>query len=106
AFGEAAQMIVNVPGIRTLFIAGLVCEIFAFSFMSALPLFAQNVLVTDAAGLGMLNAAVSVGGAIAVIILSAIPSEMPRQPLLGLTFMVYGLALIGLAASRYLLLAA
>ena len=106
AFGEAARLIVDQPGVRTLFIAGLICEVFAFSFSSALPLFAQDVLTTGATGLGTLNAAVSIGGAIAVILLSLIPNHMPRQPLLGATFLVYGIAIIGLAASHNLFIAA
>lgn len=105
AFREAARLIVDLPGVRTLFIAGLVCEIFAFSFATALPLFAQDVLSTEAGGLGTLNAAVSIGGAIAVIVLSLIPSEWPRQPLLGVIFLVYGIALILFSATESLWLA-
>ncbi len=32
AFGEALRLIVDLPGVRILFISGLICEIFAFSF--------------------------------------------------------------------------
>lgn len=106
ALGEAVRLILDQPGIRTLFIAGLVCEVFAFSFLSAVPLFAQDVLAVGAEGLGTLNAAVSIGGALAVIILSVIPSETPRQPLLGATFLLYGIAIVTFAATRNLFLAA
>jgi MFS family permease len=106
AFGEAARLIIDLPGVRTLFIAGLVCEICAFSFASALPLFSQDVLAVGATGLGTLNAAVSIGGALAVILLSLIPGEMPRQPLLGMIFLIYGIAIVLLAATRTLYLAA
>jgi MFS family permease len=106
AFGEAARLIVDLPGIRVLFIAGLVCEIFAFSYLSALPLFADNVLGAGAEGLGLLNAAVSIGGAVAVILLSVLPSEMPRQPVLGMIFLLYGIAIVIFAATRNLFLSA
>ena len=105
AFTEAMRLIVDLPGIRTLFIAGLVCEIFAFSYYSALPLFSQNVLNAGPAGLGTLNAAVSIGGAVAVVLLSLIPTEMPRHPLLGATFLVYGIAIVALSASSNLFFA-
>jgi predicted MFS family arabinose efflux permease len=106
AFREASRLIVDMPGVRTLFIAGLICEIFAFSFGSAVPIFAQNVLETNASGLGMLNAAVSIGGAIAVIILSMLHTDMPRQPLLGAIFLFYGLSLVLFSMTQSLFLAA
>jgi MFS family permease len=106
AFSEAARLIVDRPGVRTLFIAGVVCEVFAFSYLTALPLFAQDVLAAGAEGLGMLNAAVSVGGAIAVVLLSLIPTGISRHSLLGSTFLIYGLAIITFALTRSLFLAA
>jgi MFS family permease len=106
AFRDAARLIVDVPAVRTLFIAGVACEIFAFSHMSALPLFAQDVLVTGAEGLGTLNAAVSVGGAVAVALLSLLPGRVERQPLLGAIFLVYGLSILALAATHNLVAAA
>lgn len=106
AFGEAVRLITELPGVRTLFIAGLICEIFAFSYYSSLPLFNQDVLAGGASGLGTLNAAVSIGGALAVILLSLIPSEMPRHPLLGTTFLLYGFAIVLFALTRNLLLSA
>jgi MFS family permease len=106
AFVEAARLMVDQPGVRTLFIAGVVCEIFAFSYMTALPLFAQNVLAAGAEGLGTLNAAVSIGGALAVVFLSLIPGETPRHPLMGATFLLFGVAIILFAFSTQMLVAA
>jgi MFS family permease len=106
AFGDAVRLLVDVPVIRTLMVAGVACEVFAFSHMSALPLFAQDVLAAGAEGLGTLNAAVAVGGAIAVALLALLPEGGRRQPLLGAIFLVYGLSLLGLAATRELVLAA
>jgi predicted MFS family arabinose efflux permease len=92
--------------VRTLMIAGVVCEIFAFSHMSALPLFAQDVLVTGPEGLGTLNAALALGGAVAVTLLSLLPGRVEREPLLGTIFLVYGLSILALAATRDLVAAA
>lgn len=106
ALWGAVRLIIDLPVVRLLVIAGLVCEICAFSHMSALPLFAKDVLATSAEGLGALNAALSIGGAIAVALLSLLPERLPRQPLLGATFLIYGLSIIALAGTRDLITAA
>jgi MFS family permease len=106
AFRDAARLMIDVPLIRTLVVAGIACEIFAFSHMTALPLLAQDVLAAGAAGLGTLNAAAAIGGAIAVALLSLLPGEGRRQPLLAAIFVSYGLSLIALSATRGLALAA
>jgi MFS family permease len=100
ALRDAARLMVDVPAVRTLMIAGVACEIFAFSHMSALPLFAQNVLAAGAEGLGTLNAAVAIGGAVAVALLSLLPGGGRRQPLLAAIFIVYGLSILVFATTR------
>jgi predicted MFS family arabinose efflux permease len=92
--------------VRTLMIVGVICEMFAFSHMSAVPLFAQDVLAVGAKGLGTLNAAQALGGAIAVALLALVPGEVRRQPLLSAIFLVYGLSILVLAATRDLVAAA
>jgi MFS family permease len=106
ALRDAARLIVDVPAVRTLFIAGIACEVFAFSHMSALPLFAQDVLAAGAEGLGTLNAGVAIGGTLAVMLLSLLPPQVRRQPLLGAIFLLYGLSILLLAMTRELLVAA
>jgi MFS family permease len=106
AFRDAARLIVDVPAVRTLIGAGIACEVFAFSHMSALPLFAQHVLAAGAEGLGTLNAAVAVGGAIAVVLLSLLSGQVRLQPLLGAIFLLYGLSILLFAATRDLAAAA
>jgi MFS family permease len=106
ALSDAARLMVEVPLVRTLLVAGLICEVFAFSHMSALPIFAQDVLAAGPAGLGTLNAALSVGGAIAVALLAMLPERVGRQQLLGTIFLAYGLALVGLSATHSLGVAA
>lgn len=106
AMRDAARLVIDIPVVRTLILAGLACEVFAFSHMSALPLFAQNVLATGPTGLGTLNAALSVGGAIAVALLALLPEHVRRQPLLSTIFLLYGLSILVLAATRGLTVAA
>jgi MFS family permease len=106
ALRDAARLMIDVPAVRTLMIAGVACEIFAFSHMSALPIFAQNVLASGAEGLGTLNAAVAIGGAVAVALLSLLPGGGRRQPLLAAIFVLYGLSILVFAATRDLTVAA
>jgi MFS family permease len=105
AFIGSLRMIRDLPVLRTLIVVGMVCEIFAFSHSTALPLFAQEILAAGPTGLGTLNAALSIGGAIAVTLLTLLPERMPREPLLGAVYVVYGLAIVALAATRDLALA-
>ena len=106
ALREAARLIVTVPAVRTLSIAGIACEVFAFSHGSALPIVAHDVLRAGAGGLGTLNAAVAIGGTTAVALLAVLPVRVRREPLLGATFLLYGLSLLALGAARDLAAAA
>jgi MFS family permease len=106
ALRDAIRLMVDAPAIRTLFIAGLVCEVFAFSHGSALAPFAQEVLAAGAEGLGTLNAAVAAGGAIAVVMLSLLPGRLTQRPMLGAVFLLYGLSLLVFATTRSLAAAA
>jgi predicted MFS family arabinose efflux permease len=63
-------------------------------------------LHTGAEGLGILNAAVALGGLVAVILLALLPRQARREPLLGAAFVVYGLSLLAVAMTGSLLLAA
>ena len=103
---EAARLIVDIPVVGTLMTAGMACEMLAFSYGTALPVFAQDVLKAGPEGLGTLNAAVAIGGALAVVMLSLLPVRMRREPLLGAVFIGFGLSILVLAATRQIALAA
>lgn len=106
ALRDAVRLIVGVPAVRTLTISGIACEIFAFSYGSALPVVARDVLMAGPEGLGTLNAAVSIGGTIALVLLSLAAGRVRREPVLGTIFVVYGVSLIALAMTRDLAVAA
>lgn len=106
ALQASLRMIADMPVIRTLVVVGLVCEVFAFSHLTAIPLFAENVLAAGPEGLGALTAAQSIGGAIAVTLLSLLPEHVERRPLLGAVYVLYGIAIIGFGLSQNLPIAA
>jgi predicted MFS family arabinose efflux permease len=106
AIGEAVQLIVDLPAVRTLIAAQVACEIFAFSFHTAVPVVARDVLGAGAEGLGTLSAAVSIGGTAAVVLLSTLPGRVRREPFLGLVFVSYGVSMLALAGANSLAVAA
>lgn len=101
---ESVHMIRDLPAVRTLIMVGLICEIFAFSHLSAIPLFAQDVLAAGPAGLGILNAALGIGGVLGVLLLSFVPEHISRRSLLGAVYVLYGLAILGFALTHELVL--
>lgn len=106
ALVDAARLLVDVPAVRTLSLAGIACEVFAFSYGTAVPVFARDVLRAGVEGLGALNAASALGGTLSVVLLSLVPGRVRREPLMAMTFLLYGAAILGLAASRDLTAAA
>jgi predicted MFS family arabinose efflux permease len=105
AMQAAARLIMDVPAVRTLLLAGAACEVFAFSFTTAVPVVARDVLDAGAEGLGLLNAAVALGGTVSVMALSVLPPRLAREPLLGGVFLVFGVSLVVVAATRDLAVA-
>jgi MFS family permease len=106
ALADAARLIVDVPAVRTLSIAGIACEVFAFSYMTAVPVFTRDVLGAGPEGLGTLNAAAAIGGTLAVVGLSTLPGRIRREPIMAGVYLVYGAAILVLAGTRSLWLAA
>jgi predicted MFS family arabinose efflux permease len=105
ALHAAARLVVDVPAVRTLLLAGVAAEVFAFSFTTAVPVVARDVLDAGAEGLGFLNAAVALGGTLSVLALSVVPPRVPREPLLGGVFLVFGVSLVAVATTRDLAVA-
>lgn len=95
---DAARLVVDVPAIRVLSICGITTEIFAFSYATALPVVARDVLQSGAEGLGALNAAGSIGGMVSVALLSFLPSSIRREPVMTVVLILYGLAILSLSS--------
>ncbi len=97
---EAARLIVDNPRVRTLTIASIACEVFGFSFMSAVPMVARDVLHAGPTGFGVLNAAAGLGGSVSVIALAIFAGRLRLEPVLALVFGLYGASLLALAGAR------
>jgi predicted MFS family arabinose efflux permease len=106
ALRDAARLVVDVPAIRTLSIAGIVCEVFAFSHMTALPVLARDVFAAGPEGLGALNSASSIGATVSVLLLSLLPGRTRREPVMGAVFVLYGAAILALSLAGELVVAA
>jgi predicted MFS family arabinose efflux permease len=99
ALRDAARLIVDVPRVRTLMAAGIACEVFGFSTPTAFPSLAHDVLESGPEGLGALNAALALGGTFSNVFLSMVPARAPREPLLGVVFVLYGASIMALAGA-------
>jgi predicted MFS family arabinose efflux permease len=101
----AGRLVVERPIIRTLVVAAMTCEVFGFSYMTAVPGFARDVLQSGAAGLGTLTAASAIGATVAVLLLAGLPSRIRREPLLAVVYVAYGLAIVAFSLASSLVLA-
>jgi MFS family permease len=106
ALREGLRLVVDAPQVRPLLVATVACEVFGFSYQTAVPAFARDVLGAGAEGLGTLTAAASLGGAAAMVLLALLPGRFPRQPLLGAVFVLYGASMLLLAPSSSVSVAA
>ena len=106
ALRDAARLLIDVPAVRTLSLAGIACEVFAFSYATAVPVIATVVLAAGPEGLGTLSAASAIGGTLSVVLLALVPGRIRREPLMGVAFLIYGGAIVGLAATHSLATAA
>lgn len=82
----------------------IVGEALGFSSMSLYPTFARDVLGTDAAGLGVMSAARSVGGVAGLLLLATLGFGGRGGKLLLLSCIGFGLGLVGFAISTIFLL--
>jgi len=99
AFSGAARLVLEVPTIRTLALAAVAAEVFAYSYSSAVPVLVRDVLHSGPQALGNLTASAQIGATLALLGLSIVPPRVRREPLLGVAFAAFGVSLIALAAS-------
>ncbi len=100
ALRGAVRLITGVPAVGTLMLSGIAAEILAFSYQSALPVFSRDVLRVSAEGLGTMNAASAIGGAVALLLLATVAGRVRRELLLGAAFATFGASLVALSITR------
>jgi MFS family permease len=101
----AGRLVVERPFVRTLVLAAMTCEVFGFSYSTAVPSFARDVLQAGAEGLGTLTASSAIGATVAVLLLAGLPGGMRREPLLAMVYVAYGLAIVAFSLASTLFLA-
>ncbi len=85
-----------------LFVLSCFGEVFAFSHMTLVPLFARDVLHAGPEGLGLLTSARALGSVASSLLLASLAHQRAGVPLLVAHYAIYGAALIGLALSSNL----
>jgi MFS family permease len=77
--------------------------LFGFTYFHLLPIFARDVLQTDARGLGWLSAAQGAGSLTAALLLAQYNARIPRGWVLTIASLLFPLFLIGFTMMRSLL---
>jgi MFS family permease len=93
------------PPVATMLLGTMVAEGFGYGSLSLLPLFAdEGVLDVGSKGLGVMQGAIGLGGAIAGFIWASFSQHKRRGLVLALAFVCYGLAMGGFSFSEIFLL--
>ena len=90
--------------LRTLFTISIVMETLGFAFLVMIPVMAKTVLEVGGFGLGFLQAGVGVGMFIATLVMAARGDSENKPRVIFLNALAAGVALIGFAISRSLIL--
>lgn len=93
------------PVVRMLLLAVGSMMLFGFAYFHLLPVFARDVLHTDARGLGALSASQGAGALLAALLLAQFSTQMPRGRVLTGAALLFPLFLIGFTMARSLPLA-
>ena len=96
---EGLRFIRRTPVLLGAISLDLVAVLFGGAY-ALLPVFAKDILHSDAAGLGLLRAAAGAGAAVTAIALSARPIERRIGPVLFVTVGLFGAASIGFGLSK------
>ncbi|MBM3925817.1 MAG: MFS transporter [SAR202 cluster bacterium] len=93
------------PPVKTMLLGTMVAEGFGYGSLSLLPLFAdEGVLDVGSKGLGVMQGAIGMGGAVAGFIWAGFSQHKRRGLVLALAFVCYGVAMAGFSVSDVFLL--
>ena len=89
--------------VRILMMMAIICEIFGFSYLVVLPIFARDTLDVGVIGLGMLNSMQAVGGLLAALVLASLGNYRYKGWLILGVFLVFGVSLVCFSQSPWYL---
>ena len=90
------RMVRDNTAVRIVVIVSVCVELFGYSYQTAVPPLARDILNVGAVGLGTLAASASIGATLSVVGLSFLPSNIPRGPMMSAVILLWGVAQIGL----------
>ncbi len=101
---DGLKAMTGIPTVRTLLILAIFIEIFAFSYMSVLPVVAKESLEVGEVGLGILSAMSGVGGLAGSVWLVAMSQYQSRGKLLLGAGFLYGVGILIFSGSGWFVL--
>lgn len=99
---EGLSYIVHEPIVRTLLLVSGSVSFFGFVYFPLMPVFARDILHTDASGLGWLSAANGAGAMVAALLLAQFSEQVPRGKLMLTAGLLFPVFLIGFTMMRSL----
>jgi MFS family permease len=105
-FEEGARYALGAASPRALLLLTAIFSIFGFSFIAMLPVYARDVLHTDARGYGGLMTAVGIGASIGALTMAAMGHRFPRIRVVRAAGLLFSLSLAVTAVVRQWWLAA
>jgi MFS family permease len=102
-FAEVLKIIRVNRVVSALAIMAIICEVFGFSFLTLLPVFARDVLEVGALGLGWLTTSQSAGALIGAFFLASLGNYSHKGRLISGIFLLFGIFLILFSHSSWYL---
>ena len=101
---EGIELIKSNPIVLHLLILIMIAEVLAFSHMSVLPIFADDILSVGSGGFGILSASRAFGSILGVLLLAIAGTRIPNGKTLFTSIILYSIALIWFSFSEAFLL--
>ena len=105
SFTEALGLVGRNPSVRALLLLSVATEIFAFSHIVMISIFARDVLEIGEQGFGIMVAARAVGSVVGVVALAAIGDRLPRGKTLLVASALFGLSLAAFGSQPWVVTA-
>ncbi len=105
SFTEALGLVGHNPSVRALLLLSVATEIFAFSHIVMISIFARDVLEIGPQGFGIMVAARAVGSVIGVVALASIGDRLPKGKTLLVASALFGLSLAAFGSQPWIVTA-